>query len=273
VKYITHTLRVSTLPIAAFKCYNRPDSQTNFIMMNLSSDKLREGAKYLGLELSPIQGDQFCTYYSHLVEANKHFNLTSIVEWEDVQTRHFLDSMSVSMALPARTLMTGSVADIGTGAGFPGVPLKIAFPGIKLCLIESVIKKAGFLRHIVEVLKLNDVEVYDQRAETLAHQPGLRESFDAVLCRGVAKLNVISELMLPFCKVSGSCVAQKQGDIEAELHESRPAFKILGGELREVIKVPSEISGKPRLLVVVNKNAPTPAKYPRRPGIPAKRPL
>ncbi len=241
--------------------------------MGLSSDNLLIGARRLGIDLTRRQIEQFCSYYEELIEANRRFNLTTVVELEEVQVRHFLDSVSVCKAFPSKLLEGGHILDVGTGAGFPGMPLKIAFPGIKLHLLESVSKKASFLSGLIDRLGLDDVELHIGRAEELAHQPELREAFDGVLSRAVAKLNVLAELTLPFCRLGGLSVAQKQGDIHLELEEVQNALKLLGGDLKEVVAVSLEGLDESRSLVVLNKVSPTPAKYPRRPGMPAKRPL
>lgn len=234
-------------------------------------DKLISGAAKLGVELTPAQVSGFEVYYRELVEWNRRVNLTAIVDYEGVQVRHFLDSLTVAPLIgdkPCRLL------DVGSGAGFPGVPLKIACPAIGLTLVESVNKKAAFLRHLVDLLGLDGVEVIAGRAETLAHDERYRGRFDVVLSRGVASLATLAELSLPFCCVGGVFVAMKKGDIGDEVASSEKAIEILGGKLAEVRPVElDEFRGEKRSLVLVDKLEPTPDKYPRRPGIPCKRPL
>lgn len=235
-------------------------------------EKLKSGAKKLGLELTLSQLEQFETYYQELSDWNKRVNLTHITDCEEVQLKHFLDSLTVTLVWqPANT--GWRLIDVGTGAGIPGIPLKIAFPNIKLVLLEAVAKKVAFLQHINQRLGLDDVEIVVGRAEEIARLPQYREKFDFVLSRAVAPLPTVVELVLPFCAVGGSFIAQKKGDINLEISNATKAIEILGGRLREVKPVElSEFTDK-RYLVVIDKLSPTPPKYPRRPGIPAKRPL
>jgi len=235
-------------------------------------EKLVAGAKKLGLGLTPSQLEQYEIYYQELVEWNKRVNLTHITDYEEVQLKHFLDSLTVTLAWqPADTGFR--LIDVGTGAGIPGIPLKIAFPQIGLVLLEAVAKKAAFLRHINQKLGLDDVEIVVGRAEEMAHLGEYREKFDLVLSRAVAPLPTVVELVLPFCVIGGSFVAQKKGDIDLEIAQAAKAISLLGGRLREVKKVDLAEFSDERYLVVIDKVSPTPPKYPRRPGIPAKRPL
>jgi len=237
-------------------------------------EKLKAGAKELGLELTPAQLERFESYYRNLVYWNKRAGLTAITGYEEVQLKHFLDSLTVVSALPAQA--TGKnlrIIDVGTGAGLPGIPLKIVFPRVELTLLEATSKKAAFLRHIVQELGLDGVEVVDGRAEEVAHQAQYREKFDIVLSRAVASLPTLVELALLFCAVGGSFIAQKKGDIKEEVDEAGRAIGILGGSLREAKKVALTSLPDERYLVIIDKLSPTPEKYPRRPGIPAKRPL
>jgi 16S rRNA (guanine527-N7)-methyltransferase len=234
-------------------------------------DKLIAGAAKMRIELTPEQVSGFQIYYEELIEWNRRVNLTAIVDYEGVQVRHFLDSLTVAPLVGGEPCL---LLDIGSGAGFPGVPLKIAYPGIDLTLVESVNKKAAFLRHLVDRLNLDGVEVIAGRAETLAHDERYRGRFDIVLSRGVASLATLAELSLPFCCVGGAFVAMKKGDIGDEVASSVKAIEILGGKLAEVRPVElDEFRGERRSLVVIDKLAPTPDKYPRRPGVPRKRPL
>jgi 16S rRNA (guanine527-N7)-methyltransferase len=192
-----------------------------------------------------------------------------VTRWEDVQTTHFLDSLTVRLGMSSDS---GRLADVGSGAGFPGVPLKIVFPGLQTTLIESTGKKTAFLHHLAGDLDL-EMDVRKGRAETLAHEPDLRESFDFVTSRAVAGMAVLAELCLPFCRVGGTVVAQKKGDIEEEIANAGRAIDAMGGRLKEVKEVSLSGLGEARRLVLLEKVRPTPDKYPRRPGVPAKRPL
>ena len=239
----------------------------------VNPDRLLAGAADLGITLTEAQQAAFARYFHALADWNRRVNLTSVDDWEGVQTVHFLDSLSVAAALPPAALEGGRILDVGSGAGFPGLPLKIAFPGMRVALIESVGKKAAFLRAVVDLLALHDVEVLHGRAEDLAHRPDLRESFDAVLARGLAKMPVLAELTLPFARIGGVVVAQKKGDVDAELEDAGEAVRLLGGgplaaRWLRLRGIPDE-----RALVFAPKVAPTPARYPRRPGVPRKRPL
>jgi 16S rRNA (guanine527-N7)-methyltransferase len=237
-------------------------------------EKLIAGVQKLGLHLSPRQLEQFHIYYQELIDWNQRVNLTSITGYEEVQVLHFLDSLTVTLVLKRwQGYQSFSVIDVGTGAGLPGIPLKILLTGIRLVLLEATAKKARFLNHLNTKLGLDNVEVVVGRAEEVAHDADYRESFELVLSRAVGALPTLAELTLPFCAVGGSFVSQKKGDIEAELSSASRAITVLGGNLREVRKVALEEFGDKRWLVVVDKVKPTPRQYPRRPGIPAKRPL
>ena len=236
-------------------------------------EALIAGAARLGLRLDEAQLAQFRRYYRELVEWNSRINLTSISGCQDVQSKHFLDSLSVLQAIPKDALDGGALADAGSGAGFPGLPLKIAYPGLRVSLVESIGKKAAFLRHATCSLGLEDVDVLAERAETLAHRPHLREAFDVVTARAVAEMDTLAELALPLCRVGGRVIAQKKLDVGDELSRAERAIKVLGGRLEAVVPVDLDELGEPRCLVVLTKVSPTPPAYPRRPGMPAKRPL
>ena len=239
----------------------------------MKPDLLLAGAADLGITLTQAQQSAFARYHHALADWNRRVNLTSVDGWAEVQTVHFLDSLSVAAALPPEVLDGGRILDVGSGAGFPGLPLKIAFPGLRVAVLESVGKKAAFLRAVVDLLGLHDAEVLHGRAEELAHSPELRGAFDAVLSRGLAAMPILAELTLPFARIGGVVVAQKKGDIAVELEEAAEAAQLLGGGplATRWLRLP----GLPdeRALVSAPKAAPTPEQYPRRPGMPRKRPL
>jgi len=237
-------------------------------------EKLESGAKKLGLELSSRQLEQFYIYYQELIDWNRRMNLTAIIGYEEVQIKHFLDSLTVIPAL-RQTIASDnfSLIDVGTGAGIPGIPLKILLPGIKLVLLDATAKKAAFLHHIKHKLGLDGVEIVVGRAESVAHKTQYREKFELVLSRAVARLPTLVELTLPFCAIGGSFIAQKKGLIDPELSQAVRAISLLGGNLREMKRVGLEEFTDERWLIIIDKVLSTPQQYPRRPGIPAKRPL
>ena len=236
---------------------------------------LVSGVRKLGLSLTPYQVDRFQLYYEELVSWNKRLNLTAIIDYQQVQTRHFLDSLTLTLVLRDTPWWQGafSLLDIGTGAGMPGVPLKILFPEMKLVLLDSIAKKTDFLRYLAGRLELERTEILTGRAEDIAHQENYREQFDLVVSRAVGKLSTLAELALPLCKVGGAFIAPKKGQVEPEVARAERALALLGGRLREIKRVELEELGEERLLVVVDKMSPTPPSYPRRAGVPSRRPL
>ena len=231
----------------------------------------------MGISLSDAQLDQFETYFQELTDWNQRANLTSITAYDDVQVKHFLDSLTVCLvaeevlAGPAR--VPARVIDVGAGAGLPGLALKLVFPEIQLSLLESVGKKTVFLEHLSAKLGLEGVSVHTGRAEALAREVGLRDSFDLVVVRGVAKLSLLLEYCLPYCKTGGKLVALKHGGDGRELGAAANALAELGGRIEKVVPVELEGLSDDRVVIAVEKTGPTPERYPRRVGIPAKRPL
>ena len=236
-------------------------------------ESLHRGAEKLGLALIPEQLNRFQTYYEELISWNKRVNLTRITGYESVQIKHFLDSFTVILAFPSPPVNNLRVIDVGTGGGLPGLPVKILYPEISLCLLEATAKKTAFLNHVSQLLGLSGVDAITGRAEEIARQPDYREGFDIILARALAPLPVLLELTLPFCRVGGRLIAQKKGDITAETDHARYAIKQLGGKLKEIKKISLDEFPDGRQLVIIDKVSPTPEAYPRRPGTPAKRPL
>jgi 16S rRNA (guanine527-N7)-methyltransferase len=225
----------------------------------------------LGMRLSPTQQSTLALYERELMDWNTRFNLTAIRDPEEVHIKHFLDSLTCLLAM--RDAPVGRLVDIGTGAGFPGIPLKIMLPRVQLTLVESVGKKAEFCRHVVNILDLQGVEVIQQRAETIGQDPAHREHYDWAVARAVAILPVLAEYLLPLVRVGGSMLAMKGESGPAEAHSADHAIKLLGGHLRQLLPVTLPGVAEERYLVVIDKVAATPATYPRNVGIPAKRPL
>ncbi|MDE3088576.1 MAG: 16S rRNA (guanine(527)-N(7))-methyltransferase RsmG [Chloroflexota bacterium] len=235
----------------------------------MSLPLLADHARAFGIELSPAQIDAFELYFGELVTWNSRFNLTTITERDEVVVKHFLDSLSVAPGLPPNAV---SLIDIGSGAGFPGLPLKIVFPALRVTLIDSTGKKVEFLKHIIAALNLCDATALHARAEELAHDAAHREQYDAAVARAVADLATLLEYALPFVRVGGLFIAQKGVDVDGEVRRAARAMRELGGRLREV--APVRLPGlEPRHLIIVDKIAATPRKYPRGAGAPRKKPI
>jgi 16S rRNA (guanine527-N7)-methyltransferase len=235
-------------------------------------EKLAHDAQALfNVHITGRQMMALITYEKELIEWNQKFNLTAIRDTESIRTKHFLDSFSCVLAWKASP--PNHLIDIGTGAGFPGIPLRILYPGLKLTLVESVGKKAMFCQHIVRVLGLDHVNVIQARAEDLGQNPEHREKYDWAVARAVANLNVLSEYLIPLVKVGGMTLAQKGESGPAEAQSAEKAMELLGGKLKQLIPVHLPGVVEDRYLVVVEKVAATPPKYPRKPGIPMKQPL
>lgn len=225
----------------------------------------------LNIRLSAQQLSDLHIYERELLEWNTRFNLTAIDNPETIHTKHFLDSLTCVVAMQDTPI--GRVLDLGTGAGFPGLPLKILYPKMRLTLVDSVGKKVEFCRHIVKVLQLEGVDVIQDRAESLGHQAIHREQYDWSIARAVAIMPVLMEYLLPFVKVGGKALAMKGQDAHAEAHTADHAIRILGGHLQRLVPITLPGVADERHLIVVDKVAATPKKYPRRTGAPAKKPL
>lgn len=232
------------------------------------------GARELSITLTPEHLEAFRTYFEELVEWNDKFNLTAITDYEGVQIRHFLDSLSCLRAIPQAELDRGArVIDVGTGAGFPGIPLKILCPGMRLTLLEATHKKVTYLEHLIQKLELQDARALHARAEELGQDPQHRERYDWALARAVAEMPTLLEYLLPLARVGGAALAQKGERASAETQGAEAALNTLGGRVQKLVPVELHGLAETRYLVVVDKVAATPPKYPRRPGMPKKRPL
>ncbi|MBC7328491.1 16S rRNA (guanine(527)-N(7))-methyltransferase RsmG [bacterium] len=232
---------------------------------------LRKGLKDIGIEtsLDEEKEELFYIYLRELKRWNKKFNLTSYKEEDDIVIYHFLDSL---LPLPHFPIRKGTLIDIGTGAGFPGVPLKIIEPCFSLYLLESNKKKIFFLKNLQKKLRL-DFQILEGRAEDIARLPQFRENLDMAVARAVAPLPVLLEYSLPFLKIGGRLVSYKGPKAQEELASSGKALEILGGKIEKIIHCTLPIVGEKRVIIFILKERETPEKYPRRAGIPAKRPL
>jgi 16S rRNA (guanine527-N7)-methyltransferase len=235
-------------------------------------DALIQDAKTLfNVHFTARQMMALINYEKELLEWNQKFNLTAIRDVESIRVKHFLDSYSCVLAWKANP--PHRLVDIGTGAGFPGIPLKIIYPTMHVTLVESVGKKAMFCQHVIQTLGLEGIEVIQTRAEDLGQNPAHRESYDWAVARAVANLNILSEYLLPLVKVGGTMLAQKGESGPVEAQSAEKAMKLLGGKLKQLIPVELPGVADDRFLVLVDKVAATPPKYPRKAGIPMKMPL
>lgn len=243
----------------------------NRFMMNYDTAMFEQDLKELGISLSSAQTEQFLIYYEMLVEKNKVMNLTAITEYDEVLKKHFVDSLSLIKAFDLRK--PASLIDVGTGAGFPGLALKIAFPDLKVTLLDSLKKRLSFLDEVIERLQLCGVTTEHGRAEDAAKNIAFREQYDICVSRAVANLSTLSELCIPFVKTGGCFISYKSEKVSEELNTAEKAIALLGGrvEKQEEFRLPS--SDIYRNLFVIRKEKKTPVKYPRKAGLPAKEPL
>lgn len=239
--------------------------------MKYDTQILNEGCRQLGIFLTEEQTEQFMLYYEKLIEVNRVMNLTAITEFEDVMRKHFLDSLTLVKAMDMKNVKR--VLDLGTGAGFPGIPLKIAFPDTEFVLLDSLNKRVKFLHDIIELCRLKKIRAVHGRAEELAGKKEYRESFDLCVSRAVANLSSLSEYCLPYVEKGGLFVSYKSGNIQEELEAAGYAIQILGGRIKDTVKFKLPGSDMDRSLVVIEKIKETPARYPRRAGIPSREPL
>lgn len=260
----------------------------NIDLKNYELDLFIKDLKELNIILDEKQLCQFMNYYELLIEWNQVMNLTAITDFDEVLKKHFIDSLSLIKVYSVNTKMNSeisselysstsqnniSIIDIGTGAGFPGIPLKIAFPELKITLLDSLNKRINFLNNVIEELGLKDIEAIHGRAEDFSKKGMLREKFDLCVSRAVANLSTLSEYCLPYVKVGGKFISYKSEKITNEIDIAKKAVSVLGGTIENQVEFMIPNSDIYRNLVVINKNKKTPDKYPRKAGIPAKNPI
>lgn len=236
-------------------------------------DKLRSGTEELGINLSDRQLEQFFRYYELLIEWNKVMNLTAITEPDDVVSKHFVDSLSLVRAVPELGMQKYRVMDIGTGAGFPGIPLRIAFPKLEITLLDSLNKRIKFLNTVIDDLGLGPVETIHGRAEDFGRDMKYREQYDICVSRAVANAATLSEYCLPFVKTGGRFISYKSGKVDEELEAGKKAIYVLGGAVSQIVRFSLSGTDAERTLVVIDKKEKTAKRYPRKAGMPAKEPI
>ena len=237
--------------------------------MNYNTTKFINDLKAIGIELSDEQLEQFLTYYEMLIEKNKVMNLTAITDFDEVLEKHFEDSLSLIQAVDLEKSQT--VIDLGTGAGFPGIPLKIDFPNLQITLADSLNKRILFLDDVIRELGLVGIDTVHGRAEDLAKNSDYREKFDLCVSRAVANLSTLSEYCLPFVKIGGKFISYKAGECDEEVAASKSSVFLLGGKISDIKKF--ELGESGRAFVIIDKVSGTPKKYPRKAGTPSKDPL
>lgn len=237
--------------------------------MKYDFTKFRNSMNSIGIELTDSQLNAFETYYDMLIDRNKLMNLTAITEFDEVMDKHFLDSTYLFRSIKLEA--DYKLIDIGTGAGFPGIPLKIVFPELKITLLDSLNKRVGFLNDLIEELNLNDIEAIHGRAEDIARNKAYRASYDIAVSRAVANLSTLSEYCLPFVKIGGKFVSYKSGDCADEVDNAKAAIHLLGGKINKIDEF--SYSNNSRSFIVIDKVMNTSNKYPRKAGLPSKKPL
>lgn len=240
-------------------------------MSERKSKILEEGCRYFQIDLSEDQKNQFMEYYDLLVKWNQVMNLTAITEFDEVMCKHFVDSLALTKAVDLSKYQR--LMDVGTGAGFPGIPLKIAFPNLEVVLLDSLNKRVLFLNEVIQKLGLQGIRAIHGRAEDFAKKEEYREGFDLCVSRAVANLSTLSEYCIPYTKIHGYFISYKSGEVEEEAKEAERAIQLLGGKRKNLIKFQLPGSDIERSLVVVEKVKQTQKKYPRKAGLPTKEPL
>lgn len=237
-------------------------------------DKMNEGLNELGILLTENQMKQFYQYYELLIEWNRVMNLTAITEMDEVIGKHFIDSIALVKAIPDLGEKNLSLIDVGTGAGFPGIPLKIAFPDLRVTLLDSLNKRVKFLGEVIEQLKLGkEIFPVHGRAEDFGRDGNYREQFDLCVSRAVANIATLSEYCLPFVRIGGKFISYKSGKIQEEMEAGKGAVRMLGAEVKEVVKFQLVAAEAERSFVVIEKKEKLNKRYPRKAGVPAKEPL
>lgn len=239
--------------------------------MQNNTSILKESCQKIGIELTDEQTDQFLMYYEYLIEKNKVMNLTAITEYHEVVLKHFVDSLSLVKAVDLNQYK--NLIDVGTGAGFPGIPLKIAFPHLNITLLDSLNKRVLFLNDIIDKLRFKNIAAVHARAEDAARNKEYREQFDLCVSRAVANLSSLSEYCIPFLKKDGLFISYKSTDIDTEINSAKKAFYLLGGKYVEKKEFSLPDSDIGRSFVIIKKEKTTPSKYPRKAGLPSKEPL
>lgn len=241
--------------------------------MKKDFSQLKKDLNEFGIELTAEMEEQFLLYYNMLIEWNSFMNLTAITDFDEVLKKHFTDSVSLIRAIPDLGEKKYRMIDIGTGAGFPGIPLKIVFPNISVVLLDSLNKRVNFLKEVISKLQLTDITAMHGRAEDFAQNKEYRESFDLCVSRAVANLTTLSEYCLPFVKKNGRFISYKSEKVSEEFEISGKAISVLGGEYENQVTFELPDSDIYRNLFVIKKKSATPGKYPRKAGLPSKEPI
>lgn len=239
--------------------------------MKNKEQRLIENMKMISVELTDKQVSQFIKFYEMLVEWNKVMNLTGITEYDEVVMKHFVDSLSIVKVNGFDNVT--SIIDVGTGAGFPGIPLKIVFPEIKITLLDSLNKRIRFLNSVIDELELENIETIHGRAEDFSKKEDYREQYDLCVSRAVANLATLSEYCLPYVKEDGYFLPYKSGDIKEEAANSKKAVKILGGSIEDIISFEIPDTDMARTILKIHKTKATPKRFPRKAGLPTKEPI
>lgn len=240
----------------------------------MNPEEFKQALTQHGIALTAKQLAQFATYFQLLVTTNQQFNLTTITAEPEVYLKHFYDSLTPAFYVPALRDQPLTICDVGAGAGFPSIPLKIAFPQLQVTIVDSLNKRINFLNELVQQLGLDGVQTFHDRAETFAGKKSVhRESYDVVTARAVARLSVLSELCLPLAKIGGQMIALKAANARTETAEGTYAVQQLGGKIVQDEAFTLPVTNDPRHIIVIDKKKPSPKRYPRKPGTPAKQPL